>query len=76
MSELWAGCPNLGHAIGQWKARSNTRLVAKVQHRLQQLRQVATVDIHWIKAHCGNAYNERADKLAKVAADGLEQFYE
>lgn len=58
--------------IVNWK-RKNWLQVKNVD-LWQALDQVVTkhqVTFHWVKAHNGNFYNERADKLANIAIDEM-----
>jgi hypothetical protein len=44
---------------------TSSKLVMDCMKELDRLQQMATVKIHWIKAHVGHEGNERADQLAK-----------
>ncbi len=62
-------------ATGQWLARGNRQFVRAVRTRHQQLLQHGiTAHLHWIRAHRGNAYNERTDELAKLVVQGLNSW--
>ncbi len=56
----------VGLFVKGWTASKNQALVGKIQRKLNQLRSLHTIDIHWIKAHCGLEGNERADALANA----------
>ena len=51
--------------FGNWKAKKNKELVAKVK---ALAKTVPNVTWEYVKAHDGNVYNEYADYLAKTAA--------
>ena len=51
--------------FGNWKAKQNKELVAKVK---ALAKTVPNVTWEYVKAHDGNVYNEYADYLAKTGA--------
>ena len=51
--------------FGNWKAKKNKELVAKVK---ALAKRVPNVTWEYVKAHDGNVYNEYADYLAKSGA--------
>ena len=51
--------------FGNWKAKQNKKLVAKVK---ALAKTVPNVTWEYVKAHDGNVYNEYADYLAKSGA--------
>ena len=51
--------------FGNWKAKQNKELVAKVKALAKTLPNVTW---EYVKAHDGNVYNEYADYLAKTGA--------
>ena len=51
--------------FGNWKAKKNKELVAKVK---ALAKTVPNVTWEYVKAHDGNVYNEYADYLAKTGA--------
>lgn len=51
--------------FGNWKAKQNKELVAKVK---ALAKTVTNVTWEYVKAHDGNVYNEYADYLAKTGA--------
>lgn len=51
--------------FGNWKAKQNKELVAKVK---ALAKRVPNVTWEYVKAHDGNVYNEYADYLAKSGA--------
>jgi ribonuclease HI len=44
---------------------TSSKLVIDCKKELDRLHEIATVKIHWIKAHVGHEGNEKADQLAK-----------
>jgi ribonuclease HI len=44
---------------------TSSKLVIDCMRELDRLQEVATIKIHWIKAHVGHEGNEKADQLAK-----------
>ncbi len=62
----------IGWQKRQW--RTSTGAAVKNQDLWQVLLEEAArhqVHWHWVKAHAGNVYNERADALARQAIDEL-----
>jgi ribonuclease HI len=51
-----------------WTVRANRLLVESIKTQMDDLQSSFSLSIHWCKAHAGCVYNERADALAKEAA--------
>lgn len=53
-----------------WKAKENQSIVAALRSEMQRLETECAVQIHvhWVRAHNGNFWNEKVDKLARDAA--------
>ena len=50
---------------GSWKAKLNVELVEKLQRKIQHVQASIAIQFEWVKAHAGNYYNERVDRMAK-----------
>lgn len=60
-----------------WRRAKGGKLIENLQHwqRLDQLLAYFThLHRHWIKGHAGNACNEKVDRLAKRAVEGMNNF--
>lgn len=51
-------------ATGNWKAKANKKLVAKVQQLWQEVSNLTELEWEHVRAHRGHRWNERADHLA------------
>jgi len=58
-------------AAGEWEPTANLHLVAAVRLAIKQLKSRVDVSFTHVKAHSGEIWNERADRLA---ASGLRKF--
>ena len=54
---------------GRWKAKANLELVDVVRAALQAARVKRDVEMNHVRAHEGHRWNERADHLARSAAE-------
>jgi ribonuclease HI len=53
--------------LSGWRAVKNRELVEEILTLLESHRAVRSVEIKWIRGHCGHLNNERADLLAHEA---------
>ena len=51
-------------AAGEWRAKANRELAARVQALWNEVTSLRTVEAEHIRAHRGHRWNERADHLA------------
>ena len=51
-------------ATGEWRAKANRELAARVQALWNEVTSLRTVEAEHIRAHRGHRWNERADHLA------------
>lgn len=61
--------------IDGWRRRGWTRKDGDLQNVdlwkvIDQLRQIHSIEGHWIRGHSGNKYNERCDTLASAQING------
>ena len=57
-------------AAGEWRAKANRELAARVQALWNEVTSLRTVEAEHIRAHRGHRWNERADHLAWRACIG------
>ncbi len=57
-------------AEGRWKAKANLELVDVVRAALSAARVGRGVELNHVRGHEGHRWNERADHLARSAAEG------
>ena len=57
-------------AAGEWRAKANGELAARVQALWNEVTSLRTVEAEHIRAHRGHRWNERADHLAWRACIG------
>ena len=57
-------------ATGEWRAKANRELAARVQALWNEVTSLRTVEAEHIRAHRGHRWNERADHLAWRASIG------
>ena len=57
-------------STGEWRAKANRELAARVQALWDEVTSLRTVEAEHIRAHRGHRWNERADHLAWRACIG------
>ena len=57
-------------STGEWRAKANRELAARVQALWNEVTSLRTVEAEHIRAHRGHRWNERADHLAWRACIG------
>ena len=57
-------------ARGEWRAKANRELAARVQALWDEVTSLRTVEAEHVRAHRGHRWNERADHLAWRACIG------
>ena len=57
-------------AAGEWRAKANRELAARVQALWKEVTSLRTVNAEHVRAHRGHRWNERADHLAWRACIG------
>ena len=64
---------SIGGINGTTKPRTNLDLYTTVKKKLTYLTSLGVeIFLHWVKAHCGIDYNEKADELAGEANEDSE----
>jgi ribonuclease HI len=60
----------LNIAVGEWRAKANRELAARVQALWNEVTSLREVEAEHVRAHRGHRWNERADHLAWRACIG------
>ena len=60
----------LNIAVGEWRAKANRELAARVQALWNEVTSLREVEAEHVRAHRGHRWNERADHLAFRAMQG------